>query len=85
MNGLFHRFTKIERQFTYKIKWRLQKIWICIEVNMDLILESKTVSNTIQMRHKDADDQFKYYEMDKKLYCTYFRCIVECSTSLKYQ
>ena len=53
---------------------------------MDLILESKTVSsNTIKMRHRDADDQFKYYEMDKKLYCTYFRCIVECSTSLKYQ
>ena len=35
---------------------------------MDLILESKTVSNTIQMRHNDADDQFKYYEMDKKNY-----------------
>ena len=30
---------------------------------MDLILESKTVSNTILMRHRDADDPFKYYEI----------------------
>ena len=35
---------------------------------MDLILESKTVSNTIQMRHRDADDQLNTMKLDKKNY-----------------